>query len=73
MSKGFEPTFVPIVAVEKVLSDFEKTELGQWYWVKSDDPGKQARLMCVMEIGSNYAPRIPKRLLLGAYSSRRIR
>ncbi|HDS1721657.1 hypothetical protein NPS53_09105 [Pseudomonas putida] len=55
MSKGFEPTFVPLVEVEKVLSDFEKTELGQWYWVKSDDPSKQPRLMCVMEVGSNYA------------------
>ena len=54
MSKGFEPAFVPIVEVERVSSNFEKSELGQWYWVKNDDPSKEARLMCVMEIGSNY-------------------
>ncbi|OUC50353.1 hypothetical protein B7939_12260, partial [Eggerthia catenaformis] len=52
MSKGFEPVVIPIVEVERVLSDFEKCELGQWYW--TDKGGDEELLMCVMEIGSNY-------------------
>lgn len=52
MSKGFEPVVIPIVEVERVLSDFEKCELGQWYW--HDKGSDEELLMCVMEIGSNY-------------------
>ncbi|MPQ71467.1 hypothetical protein [Pseudomonas sp. MWU12-2323] len=52
MEKRFEPVQIPTVEVERVFSDFEKAELGQWYWVKNE--GKEPILMCAMEIGSNY-------------------
>lgn len=54
MSNGFEPAVIPIVEVERVITDFEKVELGQWYWVKNDDDEMKPNLRCVMEVGSNY-------------------
>lgn len=53
MSKGFEPVAIPIVDVERVLSNFERSELGQWYWVKNSK-NEETTFMCVVEIGSNY-------------------
>lgn len=52
MSNIFDPAVIPVVEVERVLTEFEKAELGQWYWVNDKDDGRI--LMCVMEIGSNY-------------------
>ena len=54
MSNGFEPAVIPIVEVERVITDFEKVELGQWYWVKNDDDEMKPNLRCVMEVVSNY-------------------
>ncbi|MFL1449234.1 hypothetical protein ACI77O_12635 [Pseudomonas tritici] len=55
MSERFDPAVIPVVQVDRVLSDFEKAELGQWYWVVNRrDPEDAPDLMCVMEIGSNY-------------------
>lgn len=51
MSTKFDPAVIPVVEVEKVFTDFEQAELGQWYWVADDD---EQLLMCVMEIGTNY-------------------
>ena len=52
MSERFDPAVIPVVEVEKVFTDFEKAELGQWYWTKYNP--NEPILMCVMEIGSNY-------------------
>lgn len=52
MSKGFEPSVIPIVEVERVQTDFQKADLGQWYWY--GEVGDEPMLMCVMELGSNY-------------------
>ena len=53
MSKTQEPMVIPLVGVETVASDFERAELGQWYWYQEDD-GVQKTLRCVVEIGTNY-------------------
>lgn len=52
MSKGFDPAVIPIVEVERVKTDFERAELGQWYWVNL--PDGEPKLMCIMDIGSNF-------------------
>lgn len=52
MSERFDPAIIPLVEVEKVFTDFEKVELGQWYWTSHREDDRV--LMCVMEIGSNY-------------------
>lgn len=52
MSERFDPAVIPVVEVEKVFSDFDQVELGQWYWTKHR--AEEPALMCVMEIGSNY-------------------
>lgn len=54
MSKGFEPVVIPIVDVERVITDFENAELGQWYWVKNDEDETDPSLQCVVEVGSNF-------------------
>ena len=55
MSERFDPAVIPLVEVEKVFSDFERAELGQWYWAEYNAFGDSERLlMCVMDIGSNY-------------------
>jgi len=51
MSKGFDPAVIPTIEVERLFTDFEKAQLGQWYWC--GEAGDED-LMCVMEIGSNY-------------------
>lgn len=52
MSTKFDPAVIPVVEVEKVFTDFELAELGQWYWTNHRD--EDQLLMCVMEIGTNY-------------------
>lgn len=52
MSKGFEAVVIPIVEVERVMTGFQKADLGQWYWLKRE--GCEDMLMCVMEVGSNF-------------------
>jgi hypothetical protein len=54
MSKSFDPVVVPIVDLERVTTEFEKAELGQWYWVKNDKDETKPSLRCVIEVGSNY-------------------
>lgn len=55
MTERFDPVVIPIVEVDRVLSDFERAELGQWYWVdRGRDPDEEQELMCVMEIGTNF-------------------
>lgn len=51
MSDRFKPAVISAVEVETVPTEFEKIELGQWFWYEeSSGP----ILMCVMEIGTNY-------------------
>lgn len=52
MSTKFDPAVIPVVEVEKVFTDFEQAELGQWYWTSHRDEDRL--LMCLMEIGTNY-------------------
>lgn len=52
MSKGFDPAVIPIVDVERVKTDFERAELGQWYWFDQHDA--EPELMCIMQMGSNF-------------------
>lgn len=53
MAERFDPAVIPTVEVERVFTDFQQAELGQWYWTKNSKDGDL--LMCVMEMGSNYA------------------
>lgn len=53
MSITHDPMVIPLVEVETVASDFERAELGQWYWYRAEDE-KGKTLRCVVEIGSNY-------------------
>lgn len=53
MSSTHDPMVIPLVEVEIVASDFERAELGQWYWHKGEE-GKDKTLRCVVEVGSNY-------------------
>lgn len=57
MSDQFQPAVTSSVEVERVLTDFEKVELGQWYWTECrswETSERESVLMCVMEIGSNF-------------------
>jgi len=53
MSTVKDPMAIPLVEVETLASDFERAELGQWYWLTEADD-KPKTLRCVVEIGSNY-------------------
>jgi hypothetical protein len=70
MSDRFTPTVIPTVEVERVFTEFQQAELGQWYMAKSGEDDHQ--LMCIMEIGSNYVllhePEMPR----GGYSYKRV-
>jgi hypothetical protein len=54
MAERFDPAVITSGEVEREhnFSDFEKVQLGQWFWKKQGDG--DPLLMCVMEIGSNY-------------------
>jgi hypothetical protein len=53
VNKTFDPIVVPLVDIETVRSSFDRSELGQWYWLRNGE-GAEKILACITHVGSNF-------------------
>jgi hypothetical protein len=53
MSSKQDPAHIPLVHTERVLTDFEQAQPGQWYWLTVNE-GDEPLFVCLMKKGTNF-------------------